>query len=459
MNTAVFRGRPAGEIAVIGLGKSGRAASELLASDGHAVYASDTGEDEATVSAAADLAARGVATDVGRHDLARIARASVAVVSPGVPPDAEPVRAAQVAGIPVSSEIELALAFLPGLSYVAVTGTNGKSTTTALVAHLLRHLGHDAIAAGNIGLPLSEVALGAQRPEWVALELSSFQLHDTPSLDPAVGVLTNLSPDHLDRYASVTAYYADKARMYANARATSWWVTNSDDAIATGLAAQAAGHRVRFSLRDLDAEAAYDRANDQLTLLGKQLLPRRELALIGDHNIADALAGSLAAAIAHNPGNLEDARQSIAEGLQSFRALPHRLQVVGEFGNVLWIDDSKATNVSSALVAIRGMTRPTVMLLGGRHKGEPYAALAEPLKKVARAVIAYGEAAPLVLRDLRRALPVEQLGMNFAEVVNRARELAQPGDVVLLSPACSSFDMFKNYEERGRAFARLAALS
>ena len=444
---------------MIGLGKSGRAAAELLARDGHAVYASDGGQEEAAVRAAADLASLGVATDIGQHDLARIARASVAVVSPGLSPDANPVRAARAAGIPVSSEIEVALAFLPGLSYVAVTGTNGKSTTTALVAHLLRALGHDAIAAGNIGLPLSEVALDTQRPEWVALELSSFQLHDTPSLDPAIGVLTNLSPDHLDRYASVNAYYADKARMYANARATSWWVTNMDDAIATGLAARAAGHQARFSLRDVDAEAAYDRLNDRLTLLGKELLPRRELPLIGDHNVSDALAGSLAAAIAHDPHHPEGARHLIAAGLRSFQALAHRLQVVGEFGNVLWLDDSKATNVSSALVAIRAMTRPTVLLLGGRHKGEPYAALADPLRRVGRAVIAYGEAAPLVFRDLRHALPVEQLGMDFAEVVNRARELAQPGDAVLLSPACSSFDMFQNYEERGTTFARLAALS
>ncbi len=456
------RGQPAGtrraegEIAVIGLGASGRAVAELLARDGRAVYASDATRSETTERAATALVVLGVATEVGRHDLERIARAATAVVSPGVPPTAPPVQAALAAGVPLRSEVDVALEYLPGVPYVAITGTNGKTTTTALVAHLLQALGRDAVAAGNIGVPLAEVALRGQHPEWVALELSSFQLHDTPSVNPTVGVLTNLSPDHLDRYESVDAYYADKARLYANATAASCWVSNADDSAALRLAAAAPGRHVQFSLANAGVEATYDRELQQLQLFGEPFLPRRELPLLGDHNVANALAAALATAIASDADHPRDVLQPIATGLRTFHALPHRLQTVGEFDGVMWIDDSKATNVSSALVAIRGMSRPTVMLLGGRHKGEPYTVLAEPLRRTGRAVIAYGEAAPIIERDLAGLIPVTRLGSDFQEVIDRARTLAQRGDVVLLSPACSSFDMFRNYEQRGAEFARLA---
>ncbi len=450
-------GEMAGETAVIGLGASGRSVAALLAREGQRVYASDSGATAGLVQAAEELRALGVAVDTGRHDLSRIGRARTAVVSPGVPPTAAPVQAARAAAVPVVSEVEVALAYLPGLRYVAITGTNGKSTTTALVAHLFGALGYDAIAAGNIGLPLAEIALRPTPPQWVALELSSFQLHDTPSLDPAVGVLTNLSPDHLDRYASAASYYADKGRLYANAGDRSIWVDNADDAAASALAAGARGRHVRFSLVGGAADAAYDAERATLMLEGTPLLARSELPLLGDHNVANALAAALAVTRADAAHETPAMRSRIAAGLRSMRALPHRLEVVGEFGGVIWIDDSKATNVSSALVAIRGMTRPTVVLLGGRHKGEPYTALAEPLARVGKRVIAYGEAAPLIERDLGGLVPLERLGSSFEAVMARAHALVGPGDAVLLSPACSSFDMFRNYAERGSTFARLAA--
>jgi UDP-N-acetylmuramoylalanine--D-glutamate ligase len=454
----------AGEVAVIGLARSGVAAAQLAARAGASVYASDAaprpGDEPGAAGGAPDrLALMGIHAQWGGHDLERIARAALVVVSPGVPPDAPPVAAARAAGVPVVSEVELALWFLPATRLIAVTGTNGKSTVTALVAHLLQAAGADALAAGNIGLALSELALRAAAPAWVALEVSSFQLHDTASLAPAVGVLTNLSPDHLDRYATLEEYYADKDRLFLNATPASVWVTNADDAEVVRRTARVPGTHRRFSVNGLDVDAFFDEAHDAVHLLGAPLLAAAELPLIGRHNVANALAAVLAVASADPAFGSPVAREALVAGLRSFRGLPNRLEVVAERDGVLWINDSKATNVASARVAIDGMTRPAVVLLGGRHKGESYASLAGPLARHARRVIAYGEAADQIVADLEGAgkgVAVERLGSSFEEVVARAREVAQPGDAVLLSPACSSFDMFRNYEERGEAFRRLA---
>ncbi len=446
-----------GEIAVIGLGASGRAVAALLARDGRAVYASDSGSGDDVRSGAAALTAAGVAIDIGQHDLPRISRAAQVVVSPGVPPTSAAVQAAVTAGVPIVSEVEVALQHLTDLRYIAVTGTNGKTTTTALIGHLLRGLGYDAVDAGNIGLPLAEVALRAQRPQWVALEMSSFQLHDTPSIDPTVAVLTNLSPDHLDRYPSVEEYYADKARLFANAGLNSISVLNGDDALVAAMAAVVPGHHATFSVEGRVADASYAPAAGRLDLEGRLLMPRGDLPLLGDHNVANALAAVLAVAKAEPAHRTSAARSRMADALRTFGALPHRLQSVGEFGGVEWINDSKATNVSSTVVALAGMIRPTIVLLGGRHKGQPYTPLATPLGRVAKAVLAFGEAAPIIARDLAGIVPVEQMGSDFQAVIARARALAVPGDAVLLSPACSSFDMFRNYQDRGATFARLAA--
>ena len=463
MNVAIFRGRPAGEIAVVGLGRSGRSVAELLARDGHRVYASDAGASAAVQGAAEVLAARGVDVQLGGHDLGRVARAALVVASPGVPPESPPLAAARGGGVPVVGEVEIALHYLPTLRYVAVTGTNGKTTTTALVGALLRALGRHAVDAGNIGTPLAALALAEPPPRWAALELSSFQLHDTPSVDPSVGVVTNLSPDHLDRYPSLDAYYGDKARLFANAHAGSRWVLNGDDdevlrlAERLGRPGPPAGDVATFSLRDGGAQAHYDRAGDVLVVLGAPLLARAELPLLGDHNVANALAAALAVSLADPAHRTAEARAAMADALRGFRALAHRMEPVGTFDGVAWINDSKATNVSSTRVALEGMTQPYVLLLGGRHKGEPYTALAEPFRRRGTVVVAYGEAAPLVEGDLAPLVPVERVDGSFADVLARARALARPGEAVLLSPACSSFDMFRNYEERGAEFRRLAA--
>jgi UDP-N-acetylmuramoylalanine--D-glutamate ligase len=210
------------------------------------------------------------------------------------------------------------------------------------------------------------------------------------------------------------------------------------------------------SLSQRDAAAWYDREHDQLVVLGKPLARRAELPLIGEHNVANALFAALAVMVADSAHESVDARVRLADALRSFRGLPHRLELAGEYAGVTWINDSKATNVSSTLVALRGMRQPTVVLLGGRHKGEPYTRLGDELRRTAKTVIAYGEAAPVIVADLGGVVPVEEMGRSFEEVIERARELAAPGDAVLLSPACSSYDMFKNYEERGTMFKRLA---
>lgn len=446
----------AGEIAVIGLGRSGVAASKLLRVRGYKVYACDDGTSDHLGEVAATLTAIGVDTQTGGHDASRIAHSALVVVSPGVPPDAPALAAARNASREIVSEIEIALRCAPDLRYVAVTGTNGKTTTTALIGHLFRGLGENAPDAGNIGTPLSEVALAEPAPDWVSLELSSFQLHDTPSIAPEVGVLTNLSADHLDRYPSVDDYFADKALLFRNATPQSRWVLNADDPASLDMARNVAGEKFHFSTMT-QCDAWYDRAANHLTVFGAPLLPRGDLHLLGDHNVANALAASLAVMAASADFRTERARAAIAEALRTFRAMPNRLEVVGEWNGVEWINDSKATNVASTLVAVQGMTRPTILLLGGRHKGEPYTALAEPIAQHVKHVIAFGEAGPIVQHDLAAGAELTRIDGTFEEVIAAARGMAKRGDAVLLSPACSSYDMFNNYVERGERFRELAA--
>lgn len=433
------------EIAVIGLGASGVAAATLLRRHGVAVYASDSGTGTALAAAAARLTECGVATDLGRHDLDRIRAAGGVVVSPGVWPDAPPVAAAREAGVPVRAEADLGLGALTDTRYVAITGTNGKTTTTALTAHLLVAAGRRAMAAGNIGTPVCEVALRAEVPDWLAVELSSFQLHDCYRHRPAVGVVTNLAPDHLDRYHSLAEYYADKRRLFLNAGPGSCWVLNADDPETLRLAEGVAGTRLAVSLTR-PADGWYDRAAGCLMLGDTPLLDRAAVPLLGDHNVANAL---MAAVAVHWSGVPAD---RVAAGLRTFQPLDHRLEPVAEVNGVLWINDSKATNIASTAVAVAAMDRPYVLLLGGRHKGEPYDRLIPLLTAGCRAVVAYGEAEPLIVHDLGRAVPVRRAGTDWHEVMATARELTRPGDAVLLSPACSSFDMFANYGDRGARF-------
>lgn len=448
-----------GEVAVIGLGASGRAVARLLARSGAKVYASDAGTGREVAESAEALRDEGIDAEAGQHDLERIAKAGTVVVSPGVPPTAPPLVTARAHKVPVLSEIEVALRGLPTVPYIAVTGTNGKTTVTALIAHLLRALGFDTVEAGNIGTPLADIALRDKKPNWMALELSSFQLHDTPSVAPEVAVITNLAPDHLDRYASLDEYYGDKMRMFANATTLSHRVINADDVELRRRTDGVKGIVHHFSLRHGQGEAWYDARKGMLMLAGNPLVERDRLPLLGDHNVANALCAALAVWQAVPTEQTAAGRAKIGSALTTFRAIKHRLEPVGEVGGVLWVNDSKATNIGAATVALEGMTRPVVLLLGGRHKGEAYTAMLDAVQAHAKVVLAYGEAAGLIEADLAGHVPVERLGSSFEQVISRARALAAPGDVVLLAPACSSYDMFKNYEDRGTTFRRLALQS
>jgi UDP-N-acetylmuramoylalanine--D-glutamate ligase len=436
------------EVAVVGLGKSGVAATRLLRHHALPVYASDTGTGEAYERWGRELRERGAEVQLGGHDLARIRRAAAVVVAPGVPPDVPPLAAARDAGLGIYAEVDIGFLALRDTRCVGVTGTNGKTTTTSLIAHTMAAAGLATETAGNIGRPLCDVALAPDPPAWVALELSSFQLHDTPHLRPVIGVLTNLAPNHLDRYRTLEDYYGDKALLFRNARAESIWVSNADDAVVQAMVGPVPGRHRRFSIAQR-ADGWYDRSGQRLMLGERPLMPRGELPLLGDHNIANALAAALTAVEAGADPTL------VAAGLKTFRAIPHRVEPVREVGGVVWINDSKSTNITSTEVAVAALDRPFVLLLGGRHKGEPYTRLAEPLRGRCRAVVAYGEAGPLVDRDLGALLTVISAGTDFDGVIATARGLARPGDAVLLSPACSSYDMFKNYEERGERFRAL----
>jgi len=366
------------------------------------------------------------------------------VVAPGVPPDVPALHAARRAKLDIHAEIDIGFLALKGTRCIGITGTNGKTTTTSLIAHVLSSAGLRAETAGNIGRPLCDVARSSDAPDWLALELSSFQLHDSPNLRPAMGVLTNLAPNHLDRYATLGEYYGDKALLFRNAEPQSFWVTNGDDPAVEQMTRAVPGTRARFSVIER-ADAWYDRGGRCLMLGHSVLLPRAQLPLLGDHNVANALAAALVAAGAGCPAG------RIAEGLRSFRAIPHRVEPVREVNGVLWINDSKSTNITSTEVAVAALDRTFILLLGGRHKGEPYTRLAERLRDRCRAVVAYGEAGPLIVKDLGSSLTVVP-AQTFSDVLDTARELARPGDAVLLSPACSSYDMFRNYEERGERF-------
>jgi UDP-N-acetylmuramoylalanine--D-glutamate ligase len=446
-----------GLVGVLGLARSGRAAARLALATGRGVFASDAGSGAAVEAAAEEVRRLGGEAETAGHTVERLAGCELLVVSPGIPAEAPVLQDPRLAHVPWISELDFAARHITA-PIIAVTGTNGKTTVASWTAHLLREAGVEVVAAGNIGLPLSEVALRDPQPEWVVAEASSYQLGRVEVFAPRVGVVTNLAPDHLDRYPSVEAYYGDKAHLFDRARPDDVWVLNGEDPAVLALPGSAPGRRLVFRVATPlaageDGGWVDDDGWLRLRLDGKDevLVRENEVRLLGGHNRANALAAALAAHAV-----LGDA-VALRPGLRSFPPLRHRLEPVGTVGDVLWVNDSKATNVASARVAIESMERPVVVLLGGRHKGESYAELAGSLAGRARAVVSYGEAASRIEAELGSAVPVERVEGPLGAVVHRAAELARPGDVVLLAPACASFDMFRDYEDRGDQFGALVA--
>ncbi len=439
---------------MLGLGRSGRAATRLLSRVGASVYASDVADSEALRQLTADLAGPGVVVELGGHDLGRLASCDLLVLSPGIPPTAPVLQDPRVRGRPLISELELAFRFLEA-PIIAVTGTTGKTTTTAWIGAVMEQAGVKVGVGGNIGRALSE--LTEESYDWIVAEVSSFQLAHIERFKPAIGVFLNLSPDHLDRYVNLDQYYADKARLFDNADEASRWVLNGEDPEVRRLAEAHPGGRRYFRVTTAlegDEEGAYLAPNGMLTVRGGgeevELMGRGELRTLGLDNVANALATCLAGAYA---GISPD---QVGAGLRGFAPLAHRLQPVAEKNGVLWVNDSKATNVASARVALQAMERPVVLLLGGRAKGESFATLIPEASGRVRAVVAFGEAAGQIEAEIGRSVRLVREDGPFERVVSRGAELARPGDVVLLAPACASFDMFRDYEERGERFIDLA---
>jgi UDP-N-acetylmuramoylalanine--D-glutamate ligase len=427
MESGFVSGLSGVKVAVIGLGASGVAAARLALKQEGEVYVSDLRTDAQTTARGAQLRSLGAVVDMGGHDLERVAEADLVVASPGIPP-----------------------------SLIAITGTNGKTTTSMLTAHLLETAGHRVALGGNVGggmaPPASELALLEPVPEWYVLELSSFQLAGVDTLRPDIGVVTNLSPDHLDRYESLDAYYADKRHIFDNADEASRWVLPAGDPSVNHLAGEASGGRYYFGgTRAAGSHAFLEDGMLTLASAGQteSVLAEEALPLLGRHNRLNALTAALTARLTGVSA------EELAEGLRTAKPLPHRLEPIVELNGVLWVNDSKATNVAATRSALESLERPVVLLAGGTDKGEDFSSLRGSLAGV-RAVVLFGAAAERMADQLEGSAPIVMAGGQFTDVVGAARRLACPGDIALLSPACSSFDMFTDYEDRGRRFAALA---
>ena len=436
-------------VTVAGAARSGVAAAELLVRRGADVTLSDVRdaiEDEARLRTA------GVALELGGHRTDTFAGADLVVLSPGVPSNLPAIEAARRAGVAVMGELELASRWLRG-PVVAITGTKGKSTTTTLTGRMLEAGGHKVLVGGNIGHALSAQVEQSTEDTIHVVETSSFQLETIETFHPWVAVLLNFSPDHLDRHASVEEYAAAKARIFANQGPTDWAVLNADDPAVRGLSARAQARRVMFSMRgDLPDGLTVDAGAIVRRTAGgdEQLVPLTSIRLIGRHLIADVLAACAVAVIAG-----VDAA-AMTRAVEGFTGLEHALEPVGEIGGVLFVNDSKATNVEAARRAIEAFDTGLVVIMGGRFKGGDFGDLGGPLSARGATVVAIGEARPLIHEALDPVVPVIDAD-DMRAAVRKAFAAAPPGGAVVLAPACASFDMFRDYAERGRTFKQEAS--
>ncbi len=443
------------KVLVVGLARSGAAAARLAAREGARVTVTDRQPASGLAEALAPLEGLSISLSLGGHDDRDFTSADLVVVSPGVPLTLPGIAAARRAGVPVVGEVELAYRLLGDVPVVAITGTNGKSTTTALTGRLFQE-DRSAFVGGNLGTPLSELLLSGTRFDVAVIELSSFQLEGIERFRPRVGAILNVTPDHLDRYPGMAEYTAAKARLFANQQPGDVAVANERDPAALAAARATRGDVVTFGFGPRAPMAVRD-DGEVVRWTGPTGEPERyrirSRALRGRHNRENAMAAVACARMMGVPG------PAVQRGLDGFPGLPHRLELVSDRGGVEWVNDSKATNVDSTVVGLSAFpaTAPSViLLLGGRGKKAPYAPLRPLFPGRVKALLTLGEDAPAVERELGDLAPTESCG-DLATAVARAAALAVPGDVVLLSPACASYDQFRSYEERGETFRRLAS--
>jgi len=431
---------------VVGLARSGQAAARLLAARGETVRGVDAGSPKG----AGRLREAGVEVFLDTDGLALLEGTRTVVKSPGVPREAAVIAAALERGIEVVGELELAWRALPN-RFVAVTGTNGKTTTVELLGHVYRSAGEPVAVAGNVGTALSELAGAVDPDATVVCECSSFQLEDTDRLAPECAVFLNLAPDHLDRHRDLESYLAAKLRIFANQGNDDLAVYNAGEPELAGVDLGGCARRVAFCTgAGPDCEVAL--AEGTIFYDGEPLLAVAELGLFGEHNAANAMAAAAAAL------SMGLDREAVREGLRSFAGVPHRLEPVAEIGGVRFVNDSKATNVASAAVGLRAFEGGVHAILGGSEKGEPFAPLLDPVRERCSACYLTGASAGRLAEELAPAVgagvPLHRCA-DLEEAVRRAAAAAAPGEVVLLSPACASFDAFENFERRGERFREI----
>jgi UDP-N-acetylmuramoylalanine--D-glutamate ligase len=437
---------PVGPFLVVGLARSGIAAARMLAARGALVRGIDSGHPEA----AAGLGADGVEVVLDTDGLVQLNGIRTLVKSPGVPREAPVIAAALERGIDVIGELELAWRAVPNRT-LAVTGTNGKTTTVELLGHLYRTAGEPVAIAGNVGTPLSSLSAAIDADATVVCEASSFQLEDTIAFAPECAVFLNLAPDHLDRHADLDSYRAAKLRIFANQGNDDVAVYNADDPALAGTDLGGCARRIAFC-RGGGPECEVVLAEGTIFYDGEPLLSVEELGLFGEHNVANALAAASAAlAMGLDP-------DAVRDGLRSFAGVPHRLELVAELAGVRFVNDSKATNVASAVVGIGAFEGGVHAILGGSEKGEDFKPLLDPLREHCTACYLTGATADRLATALAPVL-AEGIELHrcggLEDAVRTAAAAASPGEVVLLSPACASFDVFENFERRGDRFREI----
>ena len=436
-------------VLAVGLARTGVATALFCAARGARVTATDSRTEDQIGEAIAKLKDAGVTLELGCHREKTFLDQDLIIPSPGVPADEAHLQAARAKGISIWSEIELAYRFMKG-RLIGITGSNGKTTTTSLVEHILKTTGMQTILAGNIGTPLIGCVDTMKDDTCTVVELSSFQLELIDTFRPNIGVFLNLTPDHLDRHHTLEAYGAAKARLFENQTGEDAAILNADD-VATMPYAPSLPRVYWFSRKQRVAQGAYVRGEEIVFRQDgaeETLLKLEDIPLAGAHNVENVLAAAAAARLAGAPS------AAIAKGVRSFAGVEHRLEFVAEIAGVRYYNDSKATNVDATLKALDAFPGRILIILGGKDKGSDYTALQRPLREKAILALLIGTAAEKIEEQIAGSVALER-AETLERAVETASHAAQRGDVVLLAPACASFDQFRNYEHRGRVFKDL----